>query len=365
MNKFSEKTPGQFSIDDLAGPLAAKQKATSTQSPFADYQRPALNPQSGEIISASAKIKEMQKEIQSFAQYLVMYASGHKNEKPNEAKLDKGKSAILDWIDENFLGAQNIQTSSDAQEFTSKEDEMEYAAKQLRGTSFIEGKNLAQTLTQIGSPKNKSESITDGVWGPRTQNALKIIFMFGDALGNAIDALEGKSEVQFDPRATQYLKAIYEKFNTAEKPPAKDQEKLAGYAISFIQALKKYFQNFINYADRAGLKSYISSGVDGQGPRQPLFTITSGGSESKINQQAFDKIKKDISTGKQYAPIGLNGVNVPVDALLDLNKFQQILMSAGAIKPTFTREQIKTTLLQYIDLLEQQTQVSTAPMGIK
>jgi len=356
--RLSGNLPG---LDDPSPKTKLQPQTNQTQNqPQASVQRFSANP----------KIKEMQTKIQEFAQKLLSYASQQPIVgKPADAKLDKGKEAILDWIDENFLSAVNLSNDAEAREFTAKEDDMEsYMDKLKRSTDFIQSRNLAQTLNQIGSPKSK-ESVAEGVWGPRTQNAIKIVAMFGDALSKAIDALEGSSEVSFDKRSVEYIKKIHEIFDSNAKDKLTDAQKskYADYIILCVKSLSKSFDSFIRYADKSGLKSYISSGVDGNGPRQPLFQITDKGPTSQIGSE-IEKYKSQILKSN-FSPIALPmGLVLQPKVLLDPISFktevQKQAIQKGLISLESTSEEIKKVLEQALNEL---TQVSSVPaqMGLK
>ena len=301
MNKFSKKIPGQFSIDDIAGPLAAKQKPqTSPSNNFTPAQNHTPQP------SSSKKIKEMQQEIQSLASYIIDYAKVKRSDtyikldkqKPQTTVVDKGKAAILNWIEQNFLNAANINFDEDAAERSFKDENADSAlTRKLHSTEFVQPQNLSYTLSQIGSPKRAGESIADGLWGDRTQNAVKTVYLFSKALTQAIQALEGEAQMPFKFDSVNQIPERLKAINNAAKEQPSKQEEYAGYVITYVQALKKIFKAFVSYAERSGLKSYIASGEDGQGPRTPLLTLDS---KSNLDSKKYNQIVSEIDKDPKY-----------------------------------------------------------------
>lgn len=200
--------------------------------------------------NSAPEVKTMQEAIRSFAATVTNYSQSSSPQQKSQA--DQGKKSFNDFITENF-----VSENSKGQEWTTDKKVTAIPDKQKTQTNLYEQHVVVDGWQRIGMPK--AEVTPDGVWGPRSQMALKNIAAFAKALVEVEKRFTGKESVDFSSGNVAYLEAV------SEFDPKKDFQSngkttvvvhgkvgkgrtigaVAQATAATIRALEKYYKIFL------------------------------------------------------------------------------------------------------------------------
>ena len=256
-----------------------------------------------------------------------------------ETKFERGEG-FSDW-----LATQHMETSKiHGKEWTHEEARSKVEEKQP--TEIIQLKYVINSLGRIG-PGNR-EINSDGRWGPRTQNAIKNVYAFGDALVNVVTAF---NIAGFTPSFTKAdLTALEAAIPTVDDPRTLKVSELKQKASVATPLIKKLTDLYTTY-DKKIIQSpryalYLSE-------KKPLFTVKPTKAAKTPLQQQFEK-SPDKDKMSLVVDFNINTrdlllkktVSVPISVLQTKSSFQRFLME----KLDLTAGQVKNIEIQKLAL---------------
>lgn len=178
-------------------PKTAPVKAP-TQAPAATVKTPAVtNTPVAKPKAYAPEVKNMQEALKIFAKTVTSYSTAG----GQMTQAGAGKKAFNDFITEGFMSDKPIK----GVEWTTDKKVTQIPQKQKTQTDLFEMDVVVDGLNRLGSPK--SEMQTDGVWGPRTENALNNTVAFARALMEIDKRFTGKAPTEFTEDNVKYLEA--------------------------------------------------------------------------------------------------------------------------------------------------------------
>lgn len=250
-----------------------------------------------------APIREMQKAIQDFADAAVKYRRSKNPKKDTKGRvvLEKGKPVYeIDPADDrrdfNDFLVENFSANADihGDEYSPNSEDVSKDSK--LPTDIIQLNNVIDGLKRIGP--GEKESMSDGVWDFRTNNAVKNIYAFAAALVAASEALivggTANDPNMFKRADLQALgKAIPKEDNPASKLSQQDLSNSAKIITSLVKKLTRFFDFYSKkIMNHPAYKRYIESDPDRNPNAPPLFSVKPGG---------VDPYKPDSNDPRQIA----------------------------------------------------------------
>lgn len=218
--------------------------------PGAKVNAPKSSGSGGSGISSSRanyapEVKNMQESIKQFAKAVTSYSKTQ----GQTSSVDQGKKAFNDFITEGFMSDKPVK----GVEWTTDKSVTQVPEKQKTETGLFEMDVVIDGLNRIGGPN--SEIKVDGIWGPRTTNALTNIIAFAKALMDIDEKFTGKTPTDFSPGNLAYLEAFTQikgtdwvKSGTRSVLASNDKIFLGSIAQNLadtIKALTAYYTNFL------------------------------------------------------------------------------------------------------------------------
>jgi hypothetical protein len=282
-------------------------------------------------VKALSPIREMQKAIQEFAEASVKYRRSKDPKKDSRGRvvLEHGKPTydvdpsdsrrdFNDFLAENFSANADIH----GDEYSANESDVTQQSKMP--TDIIQLNNVIDGLRRIG-PGSK-ESMSDGVWDFRTNNAVRNVYAFASALVSASEALVmGGTLNNPDMFKRNDLQALAKALPKEEDPVASkvSQEELSRDAQVITPLVKKLTRFFDFYSKKVmnhpAYKRYIESDPDKNPNAPPLFSVKPGGVDPYKPDQSDPRQVEIMNNPKSFAlpqltlnsksgtPVNLNG----------------------------------------------------------
>lgn len=283
---------------------------------------PVRTPGSSGYMGAASNIRNMQKAIQNFANQVSTYKIDSKN--PTKVAPEDKRKDFNDFLAEQYSAGSKIH----GEEFDTSPEAT--SQDQKRPTDIIELDNVIDGLRRIGP--GKKESMSDGIWDFRTNNAIKNIYAIADALIRVSDDFGGI----FPNSAKAFRYADLKKMDSAipkEKDPRKVPSAIlnqkSSILIPLIDKLTEFYNIYSKYVlNHPAYKGYIEKS-------KPLITITPGAEDSgKIPdnlKQYMDKLDQLFLQNVNIpAKNGVNGSIVigklPLTVIKDLPNLQNFMM---------------------------------------
>lgn len=246
----------------------------------------AHGPSTGYVYQGNPAIREMQKAIQNFANVAVKYNTTTKEvngKMVNVVNNDDKRRDFNDFLTEQFSASADIhgdEFSPNAKD-TSKDSKLP--------TDLIQMSNVISGLQRIVS--GSKEFMLDGVWGIRTNNAIRNIYALAAALVSANEALGGTapndSRVFKRSDLSKLKEAIPE-----EKDPVKEkvsQQELANKAKILTPLIDKLSEFYQYYSDSIMRHpAYISYITD----NTPLLTVNPGQDPAQLNENEQSRLQE-------------------------------------------------------------------------
>lgn len=274
-------------------------------------------------------IREMQKAIKDFATEAVKYNTTPKQEGGKVVRTvnpDDKRRDFNDFLAEQFSASADIH----GDEYTTDQSATSQESKQP--TDLVQLNNVIDGLQRVG-PGNR-ESMVDGVWDFRTNNAVRNTYALAAALVTANEALGGTAPNDrrvFKRSDLQNLaKAIPE-----QKDPYKEGVSQAelGEKAKTIAALVKKLTDFYTYYSKTimehpAYKRYIEGNI-------PLFTVKPGGGDpAQLDENQAKQLQENgkrwtifslVLPNKEGRNVDLSG-QIPLDYLTSRRNLQQLMI---------------------------------------
>ena len=236
--------------------------------------------------TGSSSIKNMQKAIQAFADAAVKYKT--KPERDAQGKVvykvsdDDKRRNFNDFLAEQFSAGSDIHGDEYNPDPNANTRDAKFP------TDLIQLNNVIDSLRRIG-PGTK-ESLPDGMWDFRTNNAVRNVYALATALVTANEALGGVAPN--DPRA--FKRSDLAKLKNAipkQKDPSKEgvsQPELANKAAVITPIIEKLTEFYGYYSksimDHPYYKRYITDDI-------PLLTVQPGKDPAALDANQAEKMK--------------------------------------------------------------------------
>jgi len=190
------------------------------------------------------EVKTMQEAIRSFAASVTNYSATSTPQQKSQA--DSGKKAFNDFITENFVA-----DNSKGVEWTTDKKVTTIPDKQKTQTGLYEQHVVVNGWERIGMPK--AEVTPDGVWGPRSQMALKNIAAFAKALIEVEKRFTSQESKDFTSQDIDLLETVSEINPKTDIDPktkiVKHTKSTLGtwaqWTVGVITKLDKYYKIFL------------------------------------------------------------------------------------------------------------------------
>lgn len=230
------------------------------------------------------EVKTMQEAIRSFAASVTNYSSTSTPQQQSQA--DSGKKSFNDFITENFVA-----DNSKGVEWTTDKKVTTIPDKQKTQTGLYEQHVVVDGWERIGMPK--AEVTPDGVWGPRSQMALKNIAAFAKALIEVEKRFTSQESKDFTSQDVDLLETVSEINPKTDIDPktkiVKHTKSTLGtwaqWTVGVITKLDKYYKIF--------LQKTLTS------PKHAIFIQQDkplDGVRKKEQKQALDQDDKNLLT---------------------------------------------------------------------
>lgn len=277
-------------------------------------------------IKRSATIKEMQRAIQAFSLQAVSYKKDTRN--PNMVSQEDRRKDFNDFLAEQYSATAKVHGEewSPSEKATKKD--------QKQPTEIIELDNVINNLRRIGP--GQKEIMSDGVWDFRTNNAVKNVYSFAEALIKSSQDFESNLQGfnKFD------LKRMYTLIpkKSLNKVSVKELEKRAELLTPLVEKLTEFYKEYSRLIlNHPQYVQYINKNT-------PLFRVHQAGAdagdipqdlkpyESKLNELELKNVPVPTPQGT-IVTIS----NFPLSYLKDMNSVYSLMMSKEV---GFTREDI-------------------------
>jgi len=244
-------------ITKMAAPRPPRSRRTAPASaPKPGGSRTTPSTGGGVVVGGDSKIAvlEMQKAIQNFASTAINY---HFKRDPGTARQTpislqnpsegnqpaQSFSNFNDFVTLNYLNSSPLRGNewSTSEEATTTEQKNPVYDDQL-----IRMENVVDNIARIGGKGN--ERFVDGVWGPRTQNALRNLYAFGDAIIRVSEDFEAPDSVRklFTTADATKMKTLIPTNYELTKLSPKDKVAKAAGLTNLIIKLTKFYLYFAN-----------------------------------------------------------------------------------------------------------------------
>lgn len=235
---------------------------------------------STEIVDMQVAMQNLAKTISSTIDYNSLMQSMQHTENVDKKSFNSslGKDAFSNFIVNRYLRSSNIK----GVEYDSNPNKTQMTQKNPSDLKnmFI----ILDSIMRIGQAK--SELQTDGVWGPRTNNALKNIAAVADAivrLGKDL-GIESKS---FDSEKVQVLPSLIPEKDTDITGKEKIQR-----ASQITVVLKGIQSLFLDFKQQVLMNPTFRNFIDGE----PLFKLGPAQKKSLSVSQEEGQILSDLQT---------------------------------------------------------------------
>ena len=251
-------------ITKMAAPRPPRSKRTV---PTTSAPKPGQSPQKRSIPgdrpsappgdvqgNTSIAVSEMQKAIQNFASTAINYhfKRDPKNNRQTPISLQNPSAGdqpsqsfanFNDFVTLNYLNSSPLRGNewSTAEDATTPEQKNPVYDDQL-----VKMENVVDNIARIGGKGN--ERFVDGVWGPRTQNALRNLYAFGDAIIRVSEDFDAPESVRnlFTTSDTTKMKSLIPTNYDLTKLSPKDKVAKAAGLTNLIIKLTKFYLYFAN-----------------------------------------------------------------------------------------------------------------------
>jgi hypothetical protein len=275
-----------------------------------------------------------------------------------------GRSAFANLLAEQYAG--ELPEDKRGVEWSTAPGTQSYQQKQQSQTGLYEMNVVMDTLQRIGSPKPGNEYKADGVWQFRTDNALKNMAGFA----NALLSFESDFPLQNDAFTKADLDRFYQLLSGYEvKPPngvvsLKEAEKTQR-AIEITKLLKKINSLYNSFRRQFLARPALRSLIEGQRAFDKY-------SPTDSNKDVFNPTEQQIANnpsqtvGASYTgfeggkPKNFN--QLPLSALSSRDEFIKFLKSVGYTDspgPTNVNTQAANVLNQIIKSVQQSMELPT------
>lgn len=274
-------------------------------------------------------IRDMQKAIKDFATEAVKYNTTPQQQGGKVVRTvnpDDKRRDFNDFLAEQFSASADIHGS----EYTTDPTATSQESKQP--TDLVQLNNVIDGLQRVGP--GSRESMVDGIWDFRTNNAVRNTYALAAALVTANEALGGTAPNDRRVFKRQDLVAL-DKAIPEQKDPYKEGVSQAelGEKAKTISALVKKLTDFYTYYSKAimehpAYKRYIEGNI-------PLFTVTPGGGDpAQLDENQTKQLQEN---GKRWTIFSLTLPNkegknvdlsgqVPLDYLASRRNLQQLMI---------------------------------------
>lgn len=271
--------------------------------------------------------------------------------KETKAQIGEGFS---DWLAQQHVEKAKIH----GKEWTHEEARIKVEEKQP--TEVIQLKYVMNSLGRIGP--GQREIGTDGRWGPRTQNAIRNVYAFAEALINVVSAFSIKG---FSPSFTKSdLDALENAIPKQDDPRVLKVSELKQKAATATPLIKKIGDLYLSYkrqiVENPRYNTYITE-------KAPLFKVTKKGPppqktplqqtyEQDLNKIFLDVVDFNLSTENFLRKKTVE--QVPLSILQSKDSFQRFLVDKQVLNPTEATNPVllRLALKSIVDALEYQKQ---------
>lgn len=333
------------------GPKAAPAKAPAGVPAKAPAPGGSAAPASGggTYVNATPAIREMQKAMQDFAQ-----SATPPPVKPGQPAVADPNKPFNDFIAEQYLATSDIHGS----EFSTVKEDVKKQDK--KPTDIMEMQVVLETLQRIGS--QSSELKADSLWDWRTNNALKNIYAFADALIRITKDFGKTNAKSFNDND---LKKMRENIPGEKNPKLSNQDKLnrAKVLTPLIEKLTNFYQYYVKaIATHPGYSRFISGKI-------PYAKFTPGGKDDRSLTDAEKKLNPAQSfISGSYVPVPLNLYNnkmkqwynvgqMPLSVFTSMDDVNKQLQNQGyeanEITPVIQKDFLKSILAHINAVLAQ------------
>lgn len=252
----------------------------------------------GAYVNATPAIKEMQKAMQDFAAKVTQYSTDAKTK-----TIRDDRKNFNDFITEQYLATSDVKGA----EYSKDPTQVKQVDKQKQATDLAEMDYIIDGLKRIGGQRN--ELLADNIWDFRTNNALKNIYAFANALIN-IEKDFGKAGARMfnESSLKQMEENIPDEVNPAKLPGA-EKIKMATALTPLIVSLGKFYEYYVKkIAINPQYRGYIEGTYD-------MFKIKPGGEDpGKLTPQEQERLGKEANTLKlQHVVLPSKSGDKPVD----------------------------------------------------
>lgn len=307
----------------------------------------------GSFVNATPAIREMQQAMQEFAQ-----SASPPPPKMGQAPADPNKP-FNDFMAEQYLATSDLHGT----EFSTVPTDIK--RDQKKPTDIMEMQVVLDSLRRIGS--QTSELKADSLWDWRTNNALKNIYAFADALIRITKDFGKTNAKSFNDADLAKMK---ESIPVDKNPHLSNQDKIARAKIltPLISKLTDFYQYYVKaIATHPGYARFINGDV-------PYATFKPGGTDERGLTDTEKKMSPDrsfISGSYTSVPLNLysnkqkswyNVGNMPLSVFQNMDTVNKQLQVQGfepnEITPTVQKDFLKS-ILQHINT--QLTQFASTP----
>lgn len=318
------KGDGKGGTPSAPGKMPVPTKGQTTKTP-------AMSPG----VVGSPAIRTMQKAIQTFANAAVAYQT--KTVKDSKGKIvkqvseDDPRRNFNDFLAEQFSAGAEIR----GDEFSSDPTATTKDSKQP--TDLIQLNNVIDSLRRIG-PGSK-ESLPDGRWEFRTNNAVRNIYALATALVSANEALGGAAPN--DPRVFRRSDLVKlknaipkEKDPTAAGVPQTELATKAAEITPLVEKLTEFYNHYSkSIMNHPAYKRYITDDI-------PLLTVQPGQDPAQLDTDQAERMKNSQQIALPYLrlqdkdnrPINIDG-RVLLSYLQNRQGLQKLMIDLLGYQP--------------------------------
>ncbi len=259
------ETPAETSAGASAAPAPAPAPAgTSTPGrlPKPEEAKPGTKPDvkpgtksvSSDVGNVKIAVSEMQKAIQNFASTAINYHFKRDSQTARQTPISlqnpsagdqpsQGFANFNDFVTLNYLNSSPLHGNEWS---TSEEANTPEQKNPVYDDQLIKMENVVDNIARIGGKGN--ERFVDGVWGPRTQNALRNLYAFGDAIIRVSEDFEAPDSVRnlFTKSDAAKMKILIPTNYELTKLPPKNKVAKAAGLTNLIIKLTKFYLYFAN-----------------------------------------------------------------------------------------------------------------------
>lgn len=322
-NKNAPLTPRPMQYgDNFAGPVQDSPTGTPVTDidalPGSKKQAPGMS--SGKVTSP---IIDMQKALISLANAVTAQLNPEplSDRSSQQGQRAEGRDSFADFIAKTYMRNGRVP----AQEFSPDPDKKNIHDKEPREVSKMSW--VMDTMKRIGGEKNELK--VDGVWGPRTNAALRNVCAFAHGLFELASAFHAEQNA-YSQKNLEYLnESIPQKdtdINITEKISRADDitKHINGIQQMYEQLKESILQNpqYKDYIE--GTKPYVT---------HDSFNIT---------QQQLDSIKKSFPNGWQISTGERDPVNITVADISSIEAINEWISNHDSeLKPYTVLQSIK------------------------